>query len=185
MKKAGEDFEPARIIQILQDVVLVEKKGEPKSEKAYGDGVIAKYKGNFVTLKIDNRKIPSNLMKKIEALLESELGAEKVNQNLDKLENLIKNKNNATYPPAICWGDRFITMPIQMVWCFQNGQSSLITRLMKNVTRPSTSTSSNAEPSIASPSLVISASPMSFANCVWPSHRINNTSPGVFSWLVQ
>ncbi|HGA3389954.1 TPA: ParB/RepB/Spo0J family plasmid partition protein [Enterobacter hormaechei] len=92
MKQAGEDFEPARIIQILQDVILVEKKGEPKSEKAYGDGVIAKYKGNFVTLKIDNRKIPSNLMKKIEALLESELGAEKVNQNLDKLESLIKNK---------------------------------------------------------------------------------------------
>ena len=92
MKQAGEDFEPARIIQILQDVILVENKGEPKSEKTYGDGVIAKYKGNFVTLKIDNRKIPSNLMKKIEALLESELGAEKVNQNLDKLENLIKNK---------------------------------------------------------------------------------------------
>ncbi|UAN38776.1 ParB/RepB/Spo0J family plasmid partition protein [Enterobacter asburiae] len=92
MKQGGEDFEPARIIQILQDVILVEKKGEPKSEKAYGDGVIAKYKGNFITLKIDNRKIPSNLMKKIEALLESELGAEKVNQNLDKLESLIKNK---------------------------------------------------------------------------------------------
>nr|MBK4237290.1 ParB/RepB/Spo0J family plasmid partition protein [Enterobacter hormaechei] len=43
MKQAGEDFEPARIIQILQDVILVEKKGEPKSEKTYGDGVIAKY----------------------------------------------------------------------------------------------------------------------------------------------
>lgn len=92
MKHAGEDFEPARIIQVLQDVILVEKKDESKTEKAYGDGVIAKYKGNFVTLKIDSRKIPSSLMKKIEALLESELSAEKVNQNLDKLENLIKNK---------------------------------------------------------------------------------------------
>ncbi|HDZ1816659.1 TPA: ParB/RepB/Spo0J family plasmid partition protein [Vibrio cholerae] len=92
MKQAGEDFEPARIIQVLQDVTLVEKKSEPKTEKTYGEGVIAKYKGNFITLKIDNRKIPSNLMKKIEALLESELEAEKVNQNLDKLETLIKNK---------------------------------------------------------------------------------------------
>lgn len=92
MKKAGEDFEPARIIQVLQDVTLVEKKSEPKTEKAYGKGVIAKYKGNFITLKIDNRKIPSNLMKKIEALLESELGAEQVNQNLDKLEKIIKSK---------------------------------------------------------------------------------------------
>lgn len=92
MKQAGEDFEPVRIIQVLQDVILVEKKGEPITEKAYGEGVIAKYKGSFTTLKIDNRKIPSNLMKKIEALLESELGAEKVNQNLDKLEKLIKTK---------------------------------------------------------------------------------------------
>lgn len=92
MKNAGEDFEPARIIQVLQDVTLVEKKSEPKTEKAYGKGVIAKYNGNFITLKIDNRKIPSNLMKKIEALLESELGAEQVNQNLDNLEKIIKSK---------------------------------------------------------------------------------------------
>lgn len=92
MKQAGEDFEPARIIQVLQDVILVEKKGKSKTEKTYGEGVIAKHNGNFITLKIDNRKIPSNLMKKIEALLESELGAEKVNQNLDKLESLIKDK---------------------------------------------------------------------------------------------
>jgi len=92
MKQAGEDFEPARIIQVLQDVILVEKKGESKTEKTYGEGVIAKHNGNFITLKIDSRKIPSNLMKKIEALLESELGAEKVNQNLDKLESLIKHK---------------------------------------------------------------------------------------------
>ena len=94
MKQAGEDFEPARIIQALQDFILVDKTEAPKTEKAYGDGVTAKYKGNFVTLKLDNRKIPSSLMKKIEALLESELGAaEKVNRGLDKLETIIKNKN--------------------------------------------------------------------------------------------
>lgn len=93
MKQAGEDFEPARIIQALQDFILVDKTEAPKTEKAYGDGVTAKYKGNFVTLKLDNRKIPSNLMKKIEALLESELGeAEQVNRDLDKLESIIKNK---------------------------------------------------------------------------------------------
>lgn len=93
MKQAGEDFEPARIIQALQDFILVDKTEAPKTEKAYGDGVTAKYKGNFVTLKLDSRKIPSNLMKKIEALLESELGAaEQVNRDLDKLESIIKNK---------------------------------------------------------------------------------------------
>lgn len=94
MKHAGEDFEPARIIQALQDFILVDKEEAPKTEKRYGEGIIAKYKGNFVTLKLDNRKIPSNLMKKIEALLESELGAaEQVNRDLDKLENIIKSKN--------------------------------------------------------------------------------------------
>lgn len=93
MKQAGEDFEPTRIIQALQDFILVDKTPPPKTEKAYGDGVTAKYKGNFVTLKLDSRKIPSNLMKKIEALLESELGAaEQVNRDLDKLESIIKNK---------------------------------------------------------------------------------------------
>lgn len=94
MKHAGEDFEPARIIQALQDFILVDKEEAPKTEKRYGEGIIAKYNGNFVTLKLDNRKIPSNLMKKIEALLESELGAaEQVNRDLDKLENIIKSKN--------------------------------------------------------------------------------------------
>lgn len=77
MKQAGEDFEPARIIQALQDFILVDKTEKPRTEKAYGDGVTAKYKGNFVTLKLDNRKIPSNLMEKIEALLKSELGESK------------------------------------------------------------------------------------------------------------
>ncbi|WP_042898719.1 ParB/RepB/Spo0J family partition protein, partial [Enterobacter sp. BWH 27] len=93
MKQAGEDFEPARIIQALQDFILVDKEETPKTEKKYGEGVVAKYKGSFVTLKVDSRKIPSNLIKKIEALLEAELGAaEQVNRDLDKLENIIKNK---------------------------------------------------------------------------------------------
>lgn len=39
---------------------------------------------------------------------------------------------------------------------------------------------SRAAPSIASPSSVMSDSPIRLANCVWQSHRINNTSPGVF-----
>lgn len=93
MKQAGEDLEPARIIQALQDFILVDKEETPKTEKKYGEGVVAKYKGSFVTLKVDSRKIPSNLIKKIEALLEAELGAaEQVNRDLDKLENIIKNK---------------------------------------------------------------------------------------------
>ena len=93
MKQAGENFEPARIIQALHDVILMDKDTAPKAEKSYGDGVVAKYKGNFVTLKLDSRKIPSNLMIKIEALLESELGtAEKVNRNLDRLENILSSK---------------------------------------------------------------------------------------------
>jgi ParB family chromosome partitioning protein len=92
MKQAGEHFEPARIIQALQDVILIDKDSLPKTEKSYGDGVVAKYNGNFVTLKLDNRKIPSTLLKKIEALLESELVAEQVNRNLDKLESHLKNK---------------------------------------------------------------------------------------------
>jgi len=93
MKQAGENFEPARIIQALHDVILMDKDTEPKAEKSYGDGVVAKCKGNFVTLRLDSRKIPSNLMIKIEALLESELGAaEKVNRDLDRLENILKSK---------------------------------------------------------------------------------------------
>lgn len=90
MKREGENFEPARICQILQDVILVDKKGGINNEKNYGEGVIAKYKGNFVTFKLDSRKIPSNLLKRIEELIESELGAENINKHLDKLENLIK-----------------------------------------------------------------------------------------------
>lgn len=77
MKRAGEILEPARIIQILHDVILMDKQDPPQTKKTYGDAVVAKYKGNFVTLKLDNRKIPSNLMEKIEALLESELGEAK------------------------------------------------------------------------------------------------------------
>ncbi|MEC3903405.1 hypothetical protein VOF77_13920 [Leclercia adecarboxylata] len=42
--------------------------------------------------------------------------------------------------------------------------SSASALLMKNVTRPSTSTSSAASPSIASPSSVINALPLSLAN---------------------
>lgn len=93
MKQAGENFEPARIIQALHDVILMDKDTEPKEEKSYGDGVVAKCKGNIVTLRLDIRKIPSNLMIKIEALLESELGAaEKVNRDLDRLENILNSK---------------------------------------------------------------------------------------------
>ena len=77
MKRAGEILEPARIIQILHDVILIDKQDPPRTEKTYGDAVVAKYKGNFVTLKLDNRKIPSGLMKKIEAFLEAELGETK------------------------------------------------------------------------------------------------------------
>ncbi|EBX0280576.1 ParB/RepB/Spo0J family plasmid partition protein [Salmonella enterica subsp. enterica serovar Oranienburg] len=77
MKQAGEILEPARIIQILHDVIMMDKQEPPKTEKTYGDAVVAKYKGNFITLKLDNRKIPSHLMEKIEALLESELGEAK------------------------------------------------------------------------------------------------------------
>ncbi|SWF67972.1 plasmid-partitioning protein [Klebsiella pneumoniae] len=69
MKKQGEKFEPMRIIQALQDFIKTNAKDTQKTEKAYGEGVVAKYNGNYVTLKFDNRKI----MKKIEALLESEL----------------------------------------------------------------------------------------------------------------
>lgn len=74
MKQGGEVFEPTRIIQVLQDVISMDREDVPKEEKKYGEGVVAKYKGNFVTLKLDNRKIPSDLMKKIEALLDAELG---------------------------------------------------------------------------------------------------------------
>lgn len=74
MKQGGEVFEPTRIIQALQDVISMDREDVPKEEKKYGEGVVAKYKGNFVTLKLDNRKIPSDLMKKIEALLDAELG---------------------------------------------------------------------------------------------------------------
>ncbi len=73
MKKQGEKVEPMRIIQALQDFIKTNAKDTQKTEKAYGEGVVAKYNGNYVTLKFDNRKIPSSLMKKIEALLESEL----------------------------------------------------------------------------------------------------------------
>ncbi|MBL2895551.1 chromosome partitioning protein ParB, partial [Klebsiella pneumoniae] len=73
MKKQGEKFEPMRIIQALQDFIKTNAKDTQKTEKAYGEGVVAKYNGNYVTLKFDNRKIPSSLMKKIEELLESEL----------------------------------------------------------------------------------------------------------------
>lgn len=76
MKQAGEILEPARIIQILHDVILMERLDKPKTEKKYGNGVVAKYNGHFVTLKLDNRKIPSHLIDKIDALLESELGNE-------------------------------------------------------------------------------------------------------------
>lgn len=74
MKQGGEVLEPMRIIQALQDFISMDREPVPKEEKKYGEGVVAKYKGNFVTLKLDNRKIPSDLMKKIEALLDAELG---------------------------------------------------------------------------------------------------------------
>ena len=74
MKKKGEKFEPTRIIQALQDFISTNADDTQKNEKRYGDGVVAKYKGNYVTLKLDNRKIPSDLMKKLEELLEGELG---------------------------------------------------------------------------------------------------------------
>ncbi|WVG12805.1 hypothetical protein VXJ26_27410 (plasmid) [Klebsiella pneumoniae] len=75
------------IIQALQDFVKTNAKDTQKTEKAYGEGVVAKYNGNYVTLKFDNRKIPSSLMKKIEALLESELE---------------KNKPHKKKGPCIC-----------------------------------------------------------------------------------
>jgi len=49
--------------------------------------------------------------------------------------------------------------------------SSTSVLLMKKVTRPSTSTSSAAVPSIASPSSVINAFLLSFANCVRPPDK--------------
>jgi len=49
--------------------------------------------------------------------------------------------------------------------------SSTSVLLMKKVTRPSTSTSSAAVPSIASPSSVINAFLLSFANCVRPPYK--------------
>ncbi|MBE2065111.1 chromosome partitioning protein ParB, partial [Klebsiella pneumoniae] len=73
MKKNGEIFEPTRIIQALQDFISTNAADTQKTEKRYGDGVVAKYKGNYVTLKLDNRKISPDLMSKIEALLQSEL----------------------------------------------------------------------------------------------------------------
>ena len=71
--KNGEIFEPTRIIQALQDFISTNAADTQKTEKRYGDGVVAKYKGNYVTLKLDNRKISPDLMSKIEALLQSEL----------------------------------------------------------------------------------------------------------------
>lgn len=38
MKQAGEDFEPARIIQVLQDVILVEKKSRTKHREGIWRG---------------------------------------------------------------------------------------------------------------------------------------------------
>ncbi|WP_324170360.1 ParB/RepB/Spo0J family plasmid partition protein [Klebsiella pneumoniae] len=69
MKKQGEKFEPMRIIQALQDFIKTNAKDTQKTEKAYGEGVVAKYSGNYVTLKFDNRKIPSSLMQKLKSCL--------------------------------------------------------------------------------------------------------------------
>jgi len=55
--------------------------------------------------------------------------------------------------------------------CFYTGLSSASVLLMKYVTLPLTSTSSAADPSIASPSSQISALPMSFANSVRPPDK--------------
>lgn len=64
---------------------------------------------------------------------------------------------------------------------FYTGHSSSPNaRLTKNVTRPRTSSSSSATPSMASPSSVISDLSISFANWVRPAHRIRRTSPTLF-----
>jgi len=60
---------------------------------------------------------------------------------------------------------------------FYTGTSSASVLLMKYVTLPITSTSSAANPSIASPSSVINALPLSFANCVRPPDRISRVYP--------
>lgn len=76
MKKSGESLDAQRIIQALHDFIIVEKNNShgEKREKKYGDGVVAKYGKNFTTLKLDNRKIPSHLMSKIESILEEAFG---------------------------------------------------------------------------------------------------------------
>ncbi|MGS5187696.1 ParB/RepB/Spo0J family plasmid partition protein, partial [Escherichia coli] len=72
IKKNGEDLEASRIIQILSDSVLVGDEEKTKDEKKYGEGITARYKGNFVTIKIDSRKISKEILSKIELLLEEQ-----------------------------------------------------------------------------------------------------------------
>ncbi len=72
IKKNGEDLEASRIIQILSDSVLVGGEEKTKDEKKYGEGITARYKGNFVTIKIDSRKISKEILSRIELLLEEQ-----------------------------------------------------------------------------------------------------------------
>ncbi len=72
IKKNGEDLESSRIIQILSDSVLVGDEEKTKDEKKYGEGITARYKGNFVTIKIDSRKISKEILSRIELLLEEQ-----------------------------------------------------------------------------------------------------------------
>ncbi|WP_332832171.1 hypothetical protein [Escherichia coli] len=72
LKKTARDLEASRIIQILSDSVLVGGEEKQKTRKKYGEGITARYKGNFVTIKIDSRKISKEILSRIELLLEEQ-----------------------------------------------------------------------------------------------------------------
>lgn len=103
-KNKGELFETEQLIQQLNDIV-----GRPQKQKfrerVFSKGAIAKYRGENVIFTLNQSKLPSGLIEKIETLIEehteSKSVAEKVNLQLSSIEVAVQAMQQAAKKAGI------------------------------------------------------------------------------------
>ncbi|KAA0547747.1 ParB/RepB/Spo0J family plasmid partition protein [Citrobacter braakii] len=103
-KNKGELFETEQLIQQLHDIV-----GRPQKqtirERVFSRGAIAKYRGENVIFTLNQSKLPSGLIEKIETLIEehteSKSVAEKVNSQLSSIEVAVQAMQQAAKKAGI------------------------------------------------------------------------------------
>ena len=98
-KQKGEILGSEEVLQLLHDVVGKPNKPVAK-ERIFSKGAVAKYQGNTVLLKLDQSKLPSGLIAKIEDLIEKNIAKAdsvgvKVHEQLSSIEIVVNAMRSA------------------------------------------------------------------------------------------